>query len=653
MAEKILNTRIQLKYDTLANWQKVQTTFKPLAGEICIAEVPTVAGSTLQPVMIKIGQYTDESKTDLKTWAQLDWLSAKAADVYGWAKKEKLEFSDIPQEVIEAIKGSTDTNDNTTYAFDIVDGKLQVTETPHVLGVAGTPVTTSYDFVTPAELTTILANYYTKDEVNTELGKKLDKTTYEAYINGKSMSDVELKTYADGQASAAQTAAEATAASALSAARTAITTEIGQAVAPLATTEALNNVDAKFADYTKTADLPKDLGDFTNNAGYAKTDNVVTNDEFTAFEATNTQAIENAAKAGTDAAAAVLGTATDAATANTVYGAKAAAAAAQSDATTAKTKIEAFLGTITPDGANDVIDTLAEVQAELDRLGDAVELEQQFATKVDKTVYEAHLTAQDTRDNGQDEKIAALEGKFDSEGKALNADKLDGKDSNDFATAAQGTKADTAAATIATYGDIVTHDADEFATAAQGTKADNSVQYSENGADVSIPGTLSAEQVSVGQVLIDGGSHKIEIGYSEDNDGVEITGTDLHFAHMSGDAHYGRSGFSLDNGGISNFAIIAESTEDNLVVDGSDDVKASFNEFLGTQTIAEAAAEAAAKEVEAKLPTSADYGVLSVTANDTEAKKSGIKVDNTDAQNPKVEIDDTIVWIFNCGNATI
>lgn len=33
-------------------------------------------------------------------------------------------------------------------------------------------------------------------------------------------------------------------------------------------------VDAKFADYTKTADLPTDLGDFTNNAGYAKTADV-------------------------------------------------------------------------------------------------------------------------------------------------------------------------------------------------------------------------------------------------------------------------------------------------------------------------------------------------------------------------------------------
>jgi hypothetical protein len=41
-----------------------------------------------------------------------------------------------------------------------------------------------------------------------------------------------------------------------------------------ATKDELAGVDAKFADYTKTADLPTDLGDFTNNAGYAKTADV-------------------------------------------------------------------------------------------------------------------------------------------------------------------------------------------------------------------------------------------------------------------------------------------------------------------------------------------------------------------------------------------
>lgn len=40
---------------------------------------------------------------------------------------------------------------------------------------------------------------YNKDEVNTALGDKLDKSVYEAYIAGKEMSDADLKEYADDQ----------------------------------------------------------------------------------------------------------------------------------------------------------------------------------------------------------------------------------------------------------------------------------------------------------------------------------------------------------------------------------------------------------------------------------------------------------------------
>ena len=45
-----------------------------------------------------------------------------------------------------------------------------------------------------------------------------------------------------------------------------------------------------------------------------------------------------------------------------------------------------------------------------------------------------------------------------------------------FATSTQGTTADATAATIATYGDIVTHNHTEYATAAQGGKADTAIQ---------------------------------------------------------------------------------------------------------------------------------------------------------------------------------
>lgn len=161
--KKYLNTRIQLKYDILANWTKNDPEL--LAGELAVVSLgnshtTTTPDNGTHPILFKVGP---------GKFSTLPFASALAADVYGWAKKETPDwndFSKIPVAKLpeEALIG--DTNDNTTYAFAIVEGKLQVTETPHNMGVAGTPVVTSYDFVTPAELAKELENYYTKSEVD-------------------------------------------------------------------------------------------------------------------------------------------------------------------------------------------------------------------------------------------------------------------------------------------------------------------------------------------------------------------------------------------------------------------------------------------------------------------------------------------------------
>ena len=166
MAEKILNTRIQLKYDTLANWHASAFNGDDASkwlksGEVAIVtlapnkEENPEATAGQHPLLFKVG--TGNHKFD-----SLPWASALAADVYDWAKAPvkpsytATEISGLEEFIAGEIQ---DTNDNTTYDFAIVDGKLQVTATPHALGVAGTPVVTSYDFVTPEELTTILAGY--------------------------------------------------------------------------------------------------------------------------------------------------------------------------------------------------------------------------------------------------------------------------------------------------------------------------------------------------------------------------------------------------------------------------------------------------------------------------------------------------------------
>lgn len=81
MAEKIIKTRISHKNDTLENWKASTIGLKK--GELAIATVAATEGSGLtEPVvMIKIGE------DGVKTFKDLPWnFYAKASDVYSWAK---------------------------------------------------------------------------------------------------------------------------------------------------------------------------------------------------------------------------------------------------------------------------------------------------------------------------------------------------------------------------------------------------------------------------------------------------------------------------------------------------------------------------------------------------------------------------------------
>jgi hypothetical protein len=85
--EKILNTRVQLKYDSYENWQKSNTLLK--SGEVAIAYLgPTHTTTTpdngSHPVLFKVGPGNFNS---------LPWASALAADVHTWAKQSLEEFT--------------------------------------------------------------------------------------------------------------------------------------------------------------------------------------------------------------------------------------------------------------------------------------------------------------------------------------------------------------------------------------------------------------------------------------------------------------------------------------------------------------------------------------------------------------------------------
>lgn len=89
MADQILKTKIALKIKTLKDWTDNYSDYQPLRGEVCLCEIPGTQTSPLAApaplVLFKVGDGT-------RTFAQLDWVSAKAADVYSWAKKTEDEF---------------------------------------------------------------------------------------------------------------------------------------------------------------------------------------------------------------------------------------------------------------------------------------------------------------------------------------------------------------------------------------------------------------------------------------------------------------------------------------------------------------------------------------------------------------------------------
>ena len=107
MAIKTLNTRIQLKYDTLAHWQSEATADKGALlvlkkGELGIVEIPTSSPTAEQvtppAILFKVGDGTTKFK-------DLPWTSALAADVYAWAKKANPDVADFTAIINKAREG--------------------------------------------------------------------------------------------------------------------------------------------------------------------------------------------------------------------------------------------------------------------------------------------------------------------------------------------------------------------------------------------------------------------------------------------------------------------------------------------------------------------------------------------------------------------
>lgn len=131
MANRTLNTRIKLRYASYAEWQA--STVQLLPGEVAVCYIGAnneEIKNTAPTVLFKVGDGEH-------TFKDLQWASARAADVYDWAKAEnRPEYSkadvglgnvrNVEQyskgevdDLISDIRGDLQVDTNTTYEFDL------------------------------------------------------------------------------------------------------------------------------------------------------------------------------------------------------------------------------------------------------------------------------------------------------------------------------------------------------------------------------------------------------------------------------------------------------------------------------------------------------------------------------------------------------
>ena len=136
MAEKTLNTRIMLKYDSYSNW----TTNNPilLAGEVAFATI--TSGDTQEVNSVAAPQVLIKVGDGVSRYMALPFVSAKAADVYSYAKKPEAEF-------IAWVKGLVDVSD-----IDLTGYATETFATNAAATVKSELLTTLEGYATKAEL---------------------------------------------------------------------------------------------------------------------------------------------------------------------------------------------------------------------------------------------------------------------------------------------------------------------------------------------------------------------------------------------------------------------------------------------------------------------------------------------------------------------
>ena len=124
--EKKINTRIQLKYSTLAEWGDLSVEGKGgnlvlKSGEVGIVAIPknsTHLQTTPPAIMFKVG----DGATAFK---DLPWASALAADVYAWAKKSVPTVEDFG-DIIAAARDGLISSDSVVKTLNELKGDVTI-----------------------------------------------------------------------------------------------------------------------------------------------------------------------------------------------------------------------------------------------------------------------------------------------------------------------------------------------------------------------------------------------------------------------------------------------------------------------------------------------------------------------------------------------
>lgn len=209
MANKVLNTRFQLKYDTLTNWLSANPVL--LAGEVAVATIKTTesnSGLTPPAIGIKVGDGTN-------TFSALNWIQAIAGDVPSWAKESNhATVSQLITDAINDIPAAASGAGTTEFTSAKLIKSITQDEGGKITGVTYEDIAIS----SVVGLTDRLSG------IDTEVGKKLnaDVASAAASTSNKLIDTNAAQSMADTAESNATSAAASDATSKVNTAKTAL-----------------------------------------------------------------------------------------------------------------------------------------------------------------------------------------------------------------------------------------------------------------------------------------------------------------------------------------------------------------------------------------------------------------------------------------------